>query len=545
MQTGSIRRQCAAQVAGQCVTPKDFFAEFGLVVPRGMPAKQVKTYSLRRRVAEGLVERELLIAEAERLGLAVDEESAKRELRLGRAHVSLPATDELRFGHMLDLVTADENGIIRDLVRDLPVIDAKTQEVDDDLYGRVVRSMTNRSPKEFLKMQRRELLAARMRDLVRSRVRVSDEEGFDAFQREKSKAVVRSARLQTEWFARYAVDVSDSSVDRWAAEHKAQVDDAWKADSAKWQAECPLAREIVVLFPSGASEADKTLAQEKIERAKSLVEKGEPFELAAREVSDGASAASGGFVGCLTAEAYGEDADTLAKAVSSLAQGATSDIVETKGGYHLVRFEGRLAATDVETVGRRAVARRVMMQTAGDEAAKGFGARTIEAVKGGARLDDTVKALTAEFAKPGSSLAGGTKKKEKKEAGDDEPAALTDPRAPKTEISAPFPIDGDPVPGVYGGPALGRLAFQLEKPDDVQAEPIPVPAGYVILQLKEKTLATRDEFVSSKNEVMRKLEIAKRSDALVRYVARLRQSSKEKIEVSERILEDPKSADND
>ena len=57
------------------------------------------------------------------------------------------------------------------------------------------------------------------------------------------------------------------------------------------------------------------------------------------------AAASGGFVGCLTAEAYGEDVDPLAKAVSSLAHGATSDIVETKGGYHLVRFEGRLAAT--------------------------------------------------------------------------------------------------------------------------------------------------------------------------------------------------------
>src|ERR1041385_2103143 len=67
MQTGTIKRECAAQVAGQCVTPKDFFAEFGLVVPRGLPAKQVKTYALRRRVAEGLIERELLVAGAARL----------------------------------------------------------------------------------------------------------------------------------------------------------------------------------------------------------------------------------------------------------------------------------------------------------------------------------------------------------------------------------------------------------------------------------------------------------------------------------------------
>src|SRR5262245_24522288 len=82
MQTGSIKRECAALVGNQCVTPKDFFAEFGLVVPRGMPAKQVKTYSLRRKVVDGLVERELLVAEAERLGLSVDEESTKKELRL-------------------------------------------------------------------------------------------------------------------------------------------------------------------------------------------------------------------------------------------------------------------------------------------------------------------------------------------------------------------------------------------------------------------------------------------------------------------------------
>ena len=31
MQTGSIRRECAATVGRDCLTRKDFFAEFGLV----------------------------------------------------------------------------------------------------------------------------------------------------------------------------------------------------------------------------------------------------------------------------------------------------------------------------------------------------------------------------------------------------------------------------------------------------------------------------------------------------------------------------------
>jgi len=185
-----------------------------------------------------------------------------------------------------------------------------------------------------------------------------------------------------------------------------------------------------------------------------------------------------------------------------------------------------------------------MMQTAGEEAAKRFAAKAIEAVKGGARLDDTVKALTPEFAKPFiSSLPA--KKSDKKDSASDDPAPLTDARAPKTEISAPFPIDGDPIPGVFGAASLGRIAFQIDKPDDVYGEPIPVMGGSVILQLKEKTLATREEFASAKSEIVRKLEIAKRSDALAHYVARLRQNTKGKIEVSERILEDPKSADND
>jgi peptidyl-prolyl cis-trans isomerase D len=557
MRTGSLRRECAARVDGECITPKDFMAEFGLVVPRGVPAKQVKAYSLRRHVLDGVIERELLVAEAHRLGLSVDDEDAKEELRQGRAHVSLPTSEALRLGFMLDLVSADESGISRDLVRELPVIDAKTQEVDDDLYARVVRSMTNRSPKEFLKMQERELLAARMRDLVRARVRVSEEEAFDAFQRARSRAVVRFARLDPEWFVRYAADTSDAAADRFSFDHKTEVDEAWKQESSKWKAGCPLASEIVATFQASATEADKTLAQEKIERAKQLVDSGEPFALVAREVSDGATAATGGELGCLAPDAYGEGGDALTKAAEALAPGAVSGIVETKSGYHLVKLDGRLADADVEKAGRRFVAKKLAARTLGEDLAKQFGEKLISAVKGGARLDDTTKALAAEFAKDSIAAeraATKAKKSDKSdksegdkakaaEANEEEPAALADPRAPKAEVSAPFTVDGDPVPGAYGA-SLGRTAFGLEKPDDVVPEPIQTISGLVVMQLKEKTVATREEFAKEKAEVTTKLEIEKRSDALARYVARLRQAKQDKIEVSARILEDPKTTED-
>src|SRR5262249_34011422 len=149
----------------------------------------------------------------------------------------------------------------------------------------VVRSMTNRSPKEFLKMQSRELLAARMRDLVRAPVRVSMDEAFDAFQHEKSKAVARFVRLDTDWFTRWAADDSDASVDKWAEAHKSEVDEAWKTAAAKWKPDCPLVSEISGTFAPEASEADKTLLKDKLDRAKSLVDKGVPFGLVARQLS--------------------------------------------------------------------------------------------------------------------------------------------------------------------------------------------------------------------------------------------------------------------
>lgn len=546
MRTGSLRRECAASIDGECVTSKDYYAEFGLIVPRGMSPKQVKTYGLRRQVLDGVIERELLTAEAHRLGLSVDEESVKKELRLGRAHVSLPAATAVRFGSMLDLLSADETGIERDLVRELPIVDPKTGEVDDDLYSRVVRSMTNRSPKEFLKMQVREVLAARMRDLVRSRVRVSDGEAFDAFMREKSKAVVRFVRLDPDWFGRYTVDTSDEAVDRFTATHHAEVDEAWKKESAKWKADCPLAAEIVLPFHEGITEAQKSLLKDRIDRARARLDEGADFADVAKESSAGPTAVTGGDIGCLTTDAYGEGADVLAKALDGLRPGAASQVVETKGGYHVVTSRGLLAAGDVEMLGKRAAARELLVASVAESAAKELGKKLVAAVQAGARLDDTLQA-----ALPGLLVTHEQhKRREEKQpesaaVPSSENPALSDPRVPKAEVSAPFGIDGEPVPGLLGGPSLGKLAFDLTKVGDVHPEPIAVPGGFVVLQLKEKTMATREEFASQKGDTVRRMEVVKQADALARYVARLRRDWQNKITVNERILEEPKAADRE
>lgn len=539
MKTGAIKRECAASVDGECLTTKDFQAEFGLVVPRGMSAKQIKAYGLRKQVLDGLVERELLIQAAKKLGLGTDEEGAKRELRLGRAHVSLPAETALRVGFSLDLVSADETGIQRDLVRELPIVGAKTGEVDDDLYGRVVRSMTNRSPKEFLKMQVRELLAARMRDLVRSRVRVSDDEAFEAFAREKSKAVVRYVRLDPEWFARWAVDTSDAAVDGYISANQAEVDAAFKTEAAKWTPNCPLASEISQTFREGMTEAQKSLLKDKMDRAAAALDGGASFATVARQFSDGPTAATGGSVGCLTQEGYGDGWDTLVKAATGLPANGASAVVETKSGYHIVKPEGTLPADVVEKVGKRAVALTLLARKSASASAQDLGKRLLEASKAGRRLDDTLSEAL------GPILASAKPKSEGAATEEADEPARSDQRFPRAVISAPFGIDGEPILGIVGGTPVGKIAFGLEKPDDVYPELVAVGTSHVVVQLKEKTMATREEFATQKSDTVRRLEIAKKADALSRYVARLRREKQEKIALNERILDEPKAADRD
>ena len=79
-------------------------------------------------------------------------------------------------------------------------------------------------------MQERELLAERLRELVRSRVRVPDAEAFSIFERGRSRAVVRSVTLERSWFGRFAIDLDDAAVEKWSKENAQQVDDSLQID---------------------------------------------------------------------------------------------------------------------------------------------------------------------------------------------------------------------------------------------------------------------------------------------------------------------------
>jgi peptidyl-prolyl cis-trans isomerase D len=543
--------ECALEVQELCVSEKEFYAAYRLMAPPGADAKTLRKLGLRAHVINGLIERELLLKEAERFDLAVGEDELDARLTQGRAQISLPAAHADVLAWQLGLCPRPSTPLTRgcdpgaDLgVRMLPVTNNKTGAFDYKKYERVVRTTTNRGAKEFKEMQRREVVAERMRRLVRSRVRVAENEAFLAYEREKSKAVVNTAQVKRDWFAKYIVDTSDAAVDAWATENQSQVDEAWKTDKDKFKAGCPLVSELMVSVLPGASDEDKVILRDKLDKMLAQVKAGEAFETVARESSDGRTALGGGHLGCLS-ESYGEGSEQLLEAVKNLKRGSLSPVVETKQGFHILKVEGSLAESDVESVGRRQVARMLSVRFRADELAKAFASELIQRVQSGVDLAQATDELAAEYVSRSPTASRkpklkGTDKDQQNAKEEDKPVALQVPDRPQASVSTPFSILSSPFHNAAPGETPAVKAFALAKPGDVHPTPLETLDGVAVIQLKEKTLATRADFEKDKAVILAQLREAKAAEALQKYVARLRDAAKDKIKISPTIAEEQK-----
>lgn len=515
MTISSWSPECAAEAGDHCIDPKEYYAAYGLMSSIGLNDKAAKQLQLRAQIAEGLIERELLRKEAERLGIAVSEQDLDEELASGRTRVSLPAARAEQLAMSLAMCVEGPGGCAPGTIglRALPVL--KDGVLDYDRYTRMVRIATGRSPSHFKDQQKRELTAERMRELVRSAVRVSEEEAFSAYERARSRATVRTVSAPADWFGRYVTALTDTQVEDWSVEHKAEVDAGFTAEKDRWTAGCPVASEIRVDVDPAASDEDKEKLRDRIGSARWRLKAGEDFDVVARELSDGNEAAWGGRLGCVSS-AYGAGAQSLLETLGELEPGEVSDVIESVRGLHIVRLEQKPSEAELEAVARRHVARRLASEAKARETAERYAQELITKVQAGEDLDAATEAMNRSYAESGPVKT--TRK-------DEEHPALSSDRRPKVEISRPFGIDQNPLPSARSGTSVAALAFQLEKDDAVAEKPIETADGYAVLQLKSKDMATRDAFDEEKADLMAQLRSRKAEEALTSYVERLRKEA--------------------
>ena len=520
-----IAGDCAVRMPGVCVPSKDFYAAYGLVVPPGVSSKQIKSMKLPEQILEGLVERELLVAQAERQGIGIGSDDLEGQLMQGRAYVSLPVSMSSMLGGQLGLCPAVSRmtgcAPSAPTTRLMAVRRSQDDRFDPKKYEREVRVRTNRGPKQFRELQERELIAARMRDLIRRSVRVSREEAFAQFEKQASRAVVRYVTIDRDWYAKNVADVSDKALQQWAEKHKDTVDELWKNEREKFVVGCPLVSEIAMPFEAEVTDQTKVELRKKIDEAYTRLTKGrENFETVARELSKSESGGWGGRVGCVT-ESSSPAGKELLEALASVKPHQVSPVIETTHGFYILRPEGALTEADVEREGRMQIARQNGARTIVDEGARSLAESLIKAVKSGIDLD-------AAFSQEMAKLAPHSAKKSAAEESSEADTA----KAPKVVTSSSFTPEGSPGPDFSPFSGIGQRVFTLDKPGAVLDTPVLAMRGPAVVVLVSKYPALREDFDKRADELTRDMAEQKGQAALEDTVARLRHALSGKIEIA-------------
>jgi peptidyl-prolyl cis-trans isomerase D len=565
--TASLREQCVATVRGWCVDPKDYKAAYYLLMPRDQSgarsAKKAQQMGVPRAAIDGLVERELLVNEADRLGLKVSDDEVSSQILDGWIRVSLPS-DNWQLANQLG---------VRDGMVYAGFKDPKTKQFDMKIYERQLRMIVGRSPNEFREEQTREALAAKVRELVTAPVRVSDEEAFQLYSDAKSSATVTYVAIKQSWVDRWAVKVTPGDVDKWLAD-KANAELVDTTAKGREEEDTPKEnhiRHILVRLPPNASEDDVRAAAQKLGDAKARVDAGGSFAEIARDLSDDkGSAAKGGDVGDKTDGFVGPFKD----AANALKAGEmTKTAIQTQFGLHLIMKDDPSKADAAKAAAKKEIARSLYAKSVGLDKTRDLAAKVLAAVNGGKSADDAVKELVASMPKPAAQAAPIEVTREKKPELDagaadattttttsatvakSEPVKVvgpdTDPNRPEVVTSQPVNQGGDPVTGLSSDDERKVTAFAFDpatKDGQWMKDPIRMGGGpsgggddgYVVAGLKDRTIVTKADFEKEKETFEDNMLAAKRVEALALYVKRLRDAAKDAIKIDERFIDEQK-----
>jgi len=326
------RMEVAARVNDEVVTQRQFedaYKRFAAMYQNaGQQAPPVEY--LRGQTLDQLIDAELLVQEADHLGLTVDED----ELREAIASAPEFQTN----GHF-----------------------------DKELYLRLLQS-NGYKPNDFEELQRRRLLASKVQGLVRSGVHVSDNQLKERFHYENERLNLRFVRVPAAPL-QGQVTLTDEDVQKYFADNQEQYrepdrtrikliefrPEAFAEQITPTDAEVQAyfdahaedyhrpeelrARHILIKVAPDATEEDKKIARQRAEAVLAKAKEGNDFAELAKQYSQDTTAPSGGDLG-----QFGRGVMTPAfeQAAFALEPGQVSDVVETPFGLHIIKLEEKL-----------------------------------------------------------------------------------------------------------------------------------------------------------------------------------------------------------
>jgi peptidyl-prolyl cis-trans isomerase D len=482
--TGNVETD-AAKVGSRTLTVQDF--NFGyLVVGGGQASPQVaKQLRLKETIMDRLIERELLAQEAERLGFRVSDEEVEDQIALGKF---------IGIGRSYD-------GSFRAVEQLMPVLN-KDEKFDYELFKRFSLFQLGMSPRSFIEEQRREMLAARVRNLLKDGVNVSVDEVKTDFLRRGNQVNVEYVRFTT---SRYTSEVepTPAEVEAHAKANEAKLKELYTQRKFLYEkAKDRKLRQILVKLDSGASPDAEAAAKKKAEGLLARIKKGESFAAVAKAASeDTASKARGGDLGWKR-----EGTTALGPAIETKVWAAKEgDVVgPEKGadGFYLVVAEGKREGDVPFEQVRNELAETQVREEKVKVRAKADAEAALAKAKGAA-----AKSLKDLFPAPSD------KDKDKSKVSD---AASAAPQAEETGL---FIRRGAQVEGIGPSPELAKAIFALTT-EAPFAGPVQMSDGYIIAKLKERKNPDMAEFEKKKLELQRAASMMKGEEVVADWSLR-------------------------
>jgi peptidyl-prolyl cis-trans isomerase D len=467
----------AATVGGRTLTVQDF--NFGYILTgAGQASPQVaRQLRLKETIMDRLIERELLAQEAERLGFRISDEEVE---------------DQIEKARFIALGRNMFTGSFQPVEQELPVQNKKGN-FDYDMFKKFALYQLGMSPRTFIDEQRREMLAARVRNLLKDGLHVSLDEVKTDFMRRGNQVNVEYVRFTT---SRYESEVEPTAaeIEAYAKANEAKLKEQYTTNKFLYEkAKDRKLRQILVKIDSGASADGEAAAKKKAEALLARVKKGEAFAAVAKAASeDSATKARGGDLGWRRegTTALGPPIETKVWAAK---EGEVIGPEKGADGFYLVSVEGkregelpfeqvRLEMAEVDVRKEKVKTRAKADAEAGLAKAKGAAAKSLKDL----------------FPAPAD------KDKDKDKAKGAEAIKVTDAAstAPQAEETGLFMRRGAQVEGIGPSNELAKAVFALTT-ESPFAGPVEVSGSYIIAKLKERKNPDMAEFEKKKLELQR------------------------------------------
>jgi peptidyl-prolyl cis-trans isomerase D len=466
----------AAQVNGETITQNDFRYGFMLAGGAQTPPQAAKRDRLKETVMDKLIEREILAAEADRLGYVVTDDQVEDQI-------------------------ADAKIVALGSTHTVPRLQ-KDGKFNYESFKTFLQFELGVTPKSFVEEQKKEMMALRVRDLLRASVTVSSDELKAEFVRKNRQVNLEYLRFSGRPFEA-AVVVSDADIADYAAKNDGKLQEAYEQKRFVYD-KVPderRVRQILVKVPKDASPQAEKAARSRADALSERLKKGAKaggsegltfLELARTDSDDTRTKASGGDLGWRGRGAINLPTPVEDK-VWKAKPGSIVGPLRGTEGYLITKVEAAREGHISYDKAKLELAEEKLREERGNAQAKSAADAALARLK--AAPSKSMKEL---FAAPSDSEdSSGT------------PDSAAPPRAEETGLfSLRATREGVVVEGIGVSSPLAKAAFALTTESPL-AGPFDVNGSFVIARLKERKDPDLGDFEKHKIELARDAELTK------------------------------------